>query len=748
MTMKLYFPILVFLLIGFSSVKGQTLARRAEIAYQEENYKVAAETYERFKEKKGRLLPEMYPNLANSYYFLNEYDKAEEVFKKTRRGLMDATLYYNYAEMLRRMGRYTEAMAKYRTGMSRRPKTEMKKCLNLGVDACQWAIENQGKMEAATVRAYASEKPVAVQSLGMGFYKKGLVYSYYDANAKKTALDGSGMPILDLYYFTEGEQPTPLLSQKKPKHHVGSPVFSADMKTIYFTRLVNTKRGNVLKIFTSQADDSGKWGKEKLMSFCSDEYDCAHPALSLDGKTLYFSSNMRGTKGGMDIFSSTVRGEKWSRPKNMGTLINTAASEVFPYITPDGNLTFSSNGHPGFGGLDVFWTRKVKGRLSVYNAYEPINSTYDDFAAIVNPENNRLGYFSSNRLDGKNDQFYTLSLANEFEQEIAGEEINADSIRAWFDLLDQEMLAQQAKDAEKEAEVVEEVVVPHVVETVQEVVEEVEIPVVEEEIAQVVEPESKAPEVDDSSENLEVKQEEEYVNLNPIFLYELGVDGVLTTYLADALSLKPLANSSFTLTSKADSKVVLSGNADDIGIVKLDFRETQIKVNQPLLLKAMTEGGEYNTFSLELVSDELRAYDYSNPILLTPEIQKRERVKETIVVSEDSFGEPAYAFNSAELTDAGKQYMDSWAEFLLKNPDVSIKLKTHTDTRGGVAYNFKLSQQRAYYAKRYLIDQGVNHLQVIARGYGERYPISKCVKCSEQDHSMNRRIEVEVLKIK
>ena len=73
-------------------------------------------------------------------------------------------------------------------------------------------------------------------------------------------------------------------------------------------------------------------------------------------------------------------------------------------------------------------------------------------------------------------------------------------------------------------------------------------------------------------------------------------------------------------------------------------------------------------------------------------------MKEAIVVDEVSIGQPAYAFGKAELTEAGKRYMDSWAEFLLKNPEMSIKLKTHTDTRGGVAYNFKLSQRRAFYA--------------------------------------------------
>ena len=142
------------------------------------------------------------------------------------------------------------------------------------------------------------------------------------------------------------------------------------------------------------------------MFFCSDDFDCAHPALSLDGNTLYFASNMKGTKGGMDIFSVSKRGSKWSRPRNMGSVINTAASEVFPYVTPEGDLTFASNGHPGFGGLDVFWTRKVKGKLEVYNAYQPINSTYDDFAAVMRPEKDRLGYFSSNRSNGKQDKLF------------------------------------------------------------------------------------------------------------------------------------------------------------------------------------------------------------------------------------------------------------------------------------------------------------------------------------------------------
>ena len=189
--MKFFYPILFTLLVACSSVGAQTLARRAEIAYQEENYKVAADAYERYQEKKGKLLPEMYPYLANSYYFLHEYEKAEAIFEKTRRGLMDASMYYNQAEMLRRMGRYTEAIAKYRTGMSRRPDVVMKKCLNLGVASCQWALENQAKMEALTVRTYVANVPVACQSLGLAFYKDGLVYSYYDKDDSKIALDGN-----------------------------------------------------------------------------------------------------------------------------------------------------------------------------------------------------------------------------------------------------------------------------------------------------------------------------------------------------------------------------------------------------------------------------------------------------------------------------------------------------------------------------------------------------------------------------
>ncbi len=717
--MRLYFSLLVLFAIGCTSVVGQSLARRAKIAYEEKNYKVAADCYERYEAKKDMLLPEMYPYLANSYYYLNEYEKAEKVFKKTRRDLMDAQMFYNYAEMLRRQSRYDESIAKYRTALSRKPDVVTKQQLKLGIAACQWAIENDEKM-AVTAQVLESEISVPVQSLGLSYYKNGLVFSSFDSSAKKIAYDGCGRPILNLYILPspDSSAKSQLFSKNiKAKNHVGSPTFTSDFNTVYFTRLVLVDGSPEMKLFTAHFDEKSKdWIDESELSFCLDYSNYAHPALSNDDEILYFASDMKGTLGGMDIFYTKQTNGKWAKPRSMGKMINTAATEVFPSITPQGDLFFSSNGHPGFGGLDVFFVKmKNKRPVSIFNANKPVNSSYDDFSAVISPYDSHAGFVSSNRKDGKNDQIYQLTITDDYELELAGANIDSlDRIQGMDSL---SLLAEDSTALLNDEDSTE----------------------VQEDRDSLV--------LLDDAKITEVKGSKDFVGLPPVFLYELNLDSILNTYFVDALSLEPLKGGHYEIIKKSNNDVLLSGDADFRGRVTFNFKEAKIKLKEPLLVSVVTEGGEYNTFSLELVSESLCVYDENNPILLTPLIQKKERDIETIVMHEETIGDAAFEFGESYLTAAGEQYMDAWAEFLLKNKDIRIKLKTHTDKRGNVAYNFKLSQQRAFEAKRYLISKGVNHLQVIGRGYGERYPLIKCVKCTEKEYSINRRIEIEVVKI-
>jgi outer membrane protein OmpA-like peptidoglycan-associated protein len=199
------------------------------------------------------------------------------------------------------------------------------------------------------------------------------------------------------------------------KYHEASVSFTPDNSTMYFTRnnfgkkLRRDKNGiNHLKIYTSKKID-GEWTEAEELPFNSDDYSTGHPALSPDGKKLYFVSDMPGTIGDTDIFVVDVLGNgRYSEPKNLGPGINTKQKEMFPFVN-DKKLYFASNGHVGLGGLDVYEVAyDGEGFKEVTNMGQPINSNMDDFSYIVD-EGNQKGYFASNRRGGKgNDDIYSF----------------------------------------------------------------------------------------------------------------------------------------------------------------------------------------------------------------------------------------------------------------------------------------------------------------------------------------------------
>jgi outer membrane protein OmpA-like peptidoglycan-associated protein len=175
---------------------------------------------------------------------------------------------------------------------------------------------------------------------------------------------------------------------------------------MYFTRnnFLNGKKGRdsnkgiLLKLYKATKNGE-EWGNVSELPFNSNEYSCAHPALSPDEKTLYFSSNMPGTKGMSDIYKVAILDDgTFGKPVNLGDKINTEARETFPFISNKNELYFASDGHPGLGGLDVFITQiKEDGTYGkVKNVGEPVNSNFDDFSFIIDTAS-KNGFFSSNR---------------------------------------------------------------------------------------------------------------------------------------------------------------------------------------------------------------------------------------------------------------------------------------------------------------------------------------------------------------
>ena len=226
----------------------------------------------------------------------------------------------------------------------------------------------------------------------------------------------NNQPYLDLFVAKVNEESQDFKDAIKfskkinTKYHEASVAFSPDNETMYFTRnnygkkLKRDKNGiNHLKIYRSKKVN-GEWLEAEEVSFNSDDYSTGHPALSKDGKQLYFVSDMPGSIGETDIFVVDVLEDgSFSSPRNLGPEINTEHKEMFPFIN-DKKLYFSSDGHVGLGGLDVFEVAfdNEDGFLEVRNVGKPVNSKKDDFSFIVNEETQK-GYFASNRAGGKGD---------------------------------------------------------------------------------------------------------------------------------------------------------------------------------------------------------------------------------------------------------------------------------------------------------------------------------------------------------
>ena len=202
------------------------------------------------------------------------------------------------------------------------------------------------------------------------------------------------------------------------RYHEGPVSFSKNGNRIFFTRnnyqngqkQTNRKGDTLLKIYTAvrNGDD---WTSIKELPFNVDDYDQCHPTLSADGKVLIFSSNREGGYGGMDLYKSEFVNGQWSTPMNLGPQINTSQNEVFPYLHEDGKLYFASNGHGGYGGLDVLFAKKMNSTWgSPNNIGSPINSLDDDFGYILEPSG-QAGYFSSSRRKGLGkDDIYRFSI--------------------------------------------------------------------------------------------------------------------------------------------------------------------------------------------------------------------------------------------------------------------------------------------------------------------------------------------------
>ena len=587
--------------------------------------------------------------IGECYNKMNESQYAKTWYKKAV-----AKEYHNpiailrYAEMLKKEGDYEDARNEFEHYKQLVPGDYR---ASDGIISCELAlqwIENPTGYEIEAMKYINSRNSDFSPAFARDDYRILIFTSARDESSGNNVHGGTGQNFTDLYETKmdrKGKWSTPVPVEKlNTEFEDGVPAFTSDFNTMYFTRCNVSKRKKLGCTIFKTVRTGSSWSSPEPVKIADDSLVVAHPALSDDGMTMYFASNMPGGFGANDLWmiSRTAEGADWSDPENLGEDINTEGNEMFPFSHPDGTLYFASDQHLGMGGLDIFRaTQTIDGDWKVENMKYPVNSSADDFGIVIERDSEK-GFFSSTRRGRGNDEIYSFVLPP-----------------LKFNLIGV------------------------------------------------------------------VKDEETEEPLNKAIVNLIGSDGMnIEAETNDDGSFK------FMLKPKTDYIFIGSKN----GYLNNKGRETT---------KGQNESKDFQATIL------LSSID--NPIEL-PNI--------------------FYDFAKWDLRPESMVSLDKLVETLQDNPNVTIELISHTDSRDTEEFNLDLSQKRAQSVVDYLIKKGIKADRLSAKGYGEARPkvvdeklikeyaflkendildesyINKLQTDQQQEiaHQINRRTEFQVLR--
>jgi outer membrane protein OmpA-like peptidoglycan-associated protein/tetratricopeptide (TPR) repeat protein len=403
--MKYYSIYLFIFFFGcYSEVFSQQYKlEKAGNKYDNFAYVDAINVYEKIANK-GFVSEEILKKLGNAYFFQGNYSGAikwyDSLFKLTKE--LEIEYYFRYSHSLKAIGEYDKAKAIMQEMLEKSAEDKKIVRQNLAQDYLEVIQKHSGRYSLDPVSfnsefydfcpSFFGDKIVFTSSRGTSrlFEKKHKWTNQYFTN---------------LYEYSEKEKVKPLFGSVNSKYNESSAVFTKDRKMMYFTRnnyitkslKTNSENTVLLKIYSAKFID-GKWGNIQELPFNNDSFNCAHPALSFDEKTLYFVSDMPGSFGASDLYKVAIKGNNtFGKPQNLGKEINTEGRETFPFVASEKEFYFASDGIAGLGGLDVYVSKIIdKGYSKPINLGTPINSNADDFGFIINTSTKK-GFFSSNR---------------------------------------------------------------------------------------------------------------------------------------------------------------------------------------------------------------------------------------------------------------------------------------------------------------------------------------------------------------
>jgi len=605
---KSVLSIFLFSIIFFSGANAQDNRSKkllkADLAFEAEQYFSASELYKKAyaKTKNKALKAEIIFKQAECFRLSLNTKRAESYYKRAIKAKYpNVEIYLIYADMLRLDGDYSAANEQYKEYLKFNP-TDVNG--ELGLKSCEYSVkwlDKPTRYQVELMPVLNSRSNDYSVAFGKGDYSELFFTSSRDGGISDKIDARTGENFSDIYFSKLNKKdkwsaPALLQEPVNTEGHEGSVFINKRGTVMFFTKcLVEKNESTDCAIYVAKR--KGKiWGKPMLLQVKLDSnVSFGHPAVSEDESIVIFSSDMSGGYGGKDLWM--VRKEergRWSLPVNLGPAINTPKDEMFPFIRDDQTIYFSSNGHVGMGGLDVFKSTKDELGLfsSVVNMKYPINSSADDFSVIIEKDFER-GYLTSNRDGGKGgDDIYQF-----------------------------------------------------------------ELPTLEFSVKGIV--------MDSKTGAI----------MTGIKVQLIGNDGITNEIETDntgvyKFDLKPLT--SYEIIVNTEGYLNRSVNETTVGVEN----------NKVFVID----------FSVDPVKKEV----------ILPRIE--------------------YDFNKFNLRPQSIADLDILAETLKDNLNVVIQLKSHTDYIGSDAQNNKLSQQRADVCVAYLISQGIDPGQLVAKGIGENEP--------------------------
>ncbi len=592
--------IIIALAMAAMSCGGPKLATANEQMERGE-YFDASKTYRKIynkltKKEERQLRGEVAFKMAECHRKLNQYTRAAAAYQNAARyGYEDSTLYLRLGQSLAADGKYAPAIKAFEEYLAWKPGDLLAENAMAGAKSAQ---QKKGgtRYVVRNAKLFNSRRADFCPM----FLDKSCDQIYFSSTTEKATgtkrSEITGMKKGDIWFATKDEKgvwkrPQAVEGELNTEADEGAISCSPDGQTRSLSRARREPNANTgVEIYTSQRSDA-KWSAPVKFEITADTLSSyAHPAVSPDGTWLYFTSDMPGGQGGLDIWRINLR-ERVGSLENLGEWINTPGDEMFPYVRTDSLLYFASNGHPGYGGLDIFKAQLTKsGGWNVTNMGTPVNSASDDFGITFGQ--GESGYFSTNRGDNRGyDHIYSFELP-ELKILISG----------W--VLD--------KDEEP---------VPNAV------------------------------------------------------IRIVGNDGSNQKQIA-----KPDGSFSFPL-DRGVSYVMLAG------------AKGYLNARQEFTSDIAEEDAEYGI-------------DFILASIHKP------------VVIDNIF----YDFDRATLRPESKEALDSMAQVLRDNPNVTIEMASHTDRKGSEAYNIDLSSRRAQSVIDYLISVGISPDRLQSHGYGESKP--------------------------